>query len=107
MGRRLVCVAACAAVLLAAGCGGSKGQHADAHSRAAERPPGISRTEPADQPAAGKMTFRYEDATTPEAQQGRQLMSDAKVLENVAAHVNDTLNLPHDVGAVGKHRRIW
>ncbi|OBK48684.1 hypothetical protein A5656_29105 [Mycobacterium gordonae] len=103
MCRRLMGVAACAAMLAAAGCGGSKGNHADAHPRAAERPPGTSRTDPASEPTpAGKMIFRYEDATTPEAQAGRQLMSDAKVLESVAAHVNDTLNLPHDVGAVGK-----
>lgn len=48
------------------------------------------------------MTLRYEDAQTPEAQRGRQLMMDAKLLESLAAHVNDTLNLPYDVGAVGK-----
>lgn len=103
MSRRLVVVAACAALVVAAGCGGSKGQHNGANSRAGERPPGSSHSDPAGEPAtSGKMTFRYEDATTPEAQGGRQLMADAKVLESVAAHVGDTLNLPHDVGAVGK-----
>ena len=103
MGRRLVVVAACATLLVTAGCGGSKGQHAGAKSRADERPPGTSQTDPTNEPAAaGKMTFRYEEATTAEAQGGRQLMADAKVLESVAAHVNDTLNLPHEVGAVGK-----
>lgn len=104
MSRRLVGVTACAVVLIAAGCGGSKGQQSEsAHSRAADRPPGTSRTDASTEPApAGKMTFRYEDATTPEAQGGRQLMADAKVLESVAAHVSDTLNLPHDVGAIGK-----
>lgn len=102
MNRRLV-VAACAALLLAAGCGGSKGQHSGATSRPEERPPGTSPSDPTSEPAAaGKMTFRYEDATTSEAQTGRQLMVDAKLLETVAAHVSDTLNLPHDVGAVGK-----
>jgi hypothetical protein len=48
------------------------------------------------------MTFRYDAAETPEAQRGRQMMVDAKLLESVAGHVNDTLKLPHDVGAVGK-----
>ncbi len=48
------------------------------------------------------MTFRYEEAETPDAQAGRKLMADAKVLESVSQHVNDTLNLPHDVAVVGK-----
>ncbi|MCV7004887.1 hypothetical protein BHQ23_22400 [Mycobacterium gordonae] len=101
--KRLVVLAACGALMFSAGCSGSKGQHAGAGTRAAERPPATSRTDPSSEPApAEKMVFRYEEATTPEAQSGRQLMADAKVLENVAAHVNDTLNLPHEVGAVGK-----
>jgi hypothetical protein len=46
--------------------------------------------------------IRYEDAQTPDAQRGRQLMQDAKLLEDLAQHVEDTLVLPSDMGAVGK-----
>ncbi len=48
------------------------------------------------------MVPRYEDADTPEAQQGRQLMMDAKFLEDVSQQVNDLLNLPYDVPVIGK-----
>ncbi|WP_372515546.1 DUF4344 domain-containing metallopeptidase [Mycobacterium intermedium] len=48
------------------------------------------------------MNIRYEDAQTDEAQRGRQLMQDAKLLETVSQQVNDTLNLPYDLTAVGK-----
>ena len=52
--------------------------------------------------ASGRVKIRYEDATTPQAQRGRQLMQDAKVLEDLATHIEDTLNLPSDLGVVGK-----
>jgi hypothetical protein len=48
------------------------------------------------------MKVRYEDAASPAAQHGRQLLEDAKLLEALAAHVEDTLVLPFDVDAVGK-----
>ena len=100
---RLVVVAACTAVLLAAGCSGSKSHHSDDKSPRPERGNETSHAEASNEPAAtGTMTFRYDAAETPEAQRGRQMMVDSKLLESVAGHVNDTLNLPHDVGAVGK-----
>lgn len=103
--RGLVIVAAtCAVLLAAAGCGGSKSHHhSDDRSPAAESTAETSPTHGSAAPATvSKMTIRYEDAETAEAQAGRKLMVDAKLLESVAQHVNDTLNLPHDVGAVGK-----
>lgn len=48
------------------------------------------------------MIPHYEDAQTEQTQHGRQLMMAAKLLENVAQQVNNTLNLPVEVGAVGK-----
>lgn len=95
-------VAACATLLLAAGCGGSNG-YQSTNKSTSKVPTQTSQPDPSSAPvAAGKMTFRYEEAETPDAQSGHKLMVDAKLLEAVAQHVNDTLNLPHDVGAVGK-----
>ncbi|WP_442932167.1 DUF4344 domain-containing metallopeptidase [Mycobacterium sp. 050134] len=53
-------------------------------------------------PTAGTVKIRYEDAQTPEAQRGRQILEDAKVLEGLAQHIEDTLVLPLDMGVVGK-----
>ncbi|MDT5218192.1 MAG: hypothetical protein QOF15_297 [Mycobacterium sp.] len=103
MSRLVVVAATCTAVLIAAGCSGSKSHHSDDKSPRPERGTETSHAEASNEPAAkGTMTFRYDAAETPEAQRGRQMMLDAKILESVAGHVNDTLNLPHDVGAVGK-----
>jgi hypothetical protein len=103
MSRLVVVAATCTTVLLAAGCSGSKSHHSDDKSPRPERGNETSHAEASNEPAAtGTMTFRYDAAETPEAQRGRQMMVDAKLLESVAGHVNDTLNLPHDVGAVGK-----
>ena len=43
------------------------------------------------------MVYHYDDAETPEAQHGRQLMMDDELLEGLTHYVNDTLNLPSDV----------
>jgi Putative metallopeptidase len=52
--------------------------------------------------ASGRVVIRYEDAQTPEAQRGRQIMQDAKVLEQLSQHIEDSLVLPSDMGVVGK-----
>lgn len=102
MRRPVIVVAACAA-LLVAGCSEAKNHHPSGSSRPSPEAAATSQPgNPTEPPVVAKMTLRYEEATTPEAQRGRQLMVDAKVLESVAGHVNDTLNLPHDVGAVAK-----
>lgn len=66
-----------AAAVLGAGCGG---------------------VEP--EPVAGEMTVTYRDATSAEAIRGRALMKDARLLEDVAHDVNDSLKLPEDVALV-------
>jgi Putative metallopeptidase len=53
-------------------------------------------------PASGRVEIRYEDAHTPEAQRGRELMQNARLLEDLAQHVEDSLVLPSDMGAVAK-----
>lgn len=97
--------AACAALLFTVGCGGSKSQQAESNPPAAqtstESPKPKQPGEPTP-PGAGTVKIRYEDATTPQAQRGRQLMQDAKVLEDLARHIQDTLVLPSDLGVVGK-----
>jgi hypothetical protein len=103
MGRPVTVAGICAALLVTAACSGSNRQHADGTSASKAPPPQTSKPTASPEPASpGKMTPRYEDGQTAEAQRGRQLMADAKVLEAVAQQVNDTLNLPYDVGAVGK-----
>ena len=103
MRRPVILVAACA-VLLATGCGGSKDSHHSSDKSPAPESAEASRfTSATNEPAVvAKMAFRYEEAETPEAQAGRKLMEDAKVLESVSQHVNDTLNLPYDLAVVGK-----
>lgn len=88
------------ALLVTAGCGGGPGHSADAKPQAVAPSSGTSRSAPT--PASGHVTIRYEDAQTPEAQHGRQIMQDARVLEDLAQHIEDTLALPSDMGVVGK-----
>ncbi|WP_236983707.1 DUF4344 domain-containing metallopeptidase [Mycobacterium kiyosense] len=111
MRRPVVVVAIGISLLAAVGCGGSKSHQSDQTS-VPNRPATTSQSPRSGEPvpaatgATGAtratMTFRYEEAETPDAQAGRKLMADAKVLESVSQHVNDTLNLPHDVAVVGK-----
>jgi hypothetical protein len=51
---------------------------------------------------SGQMTVSYGDATTPEAVRGRTLMRNEKLLEGLAADVNDSLKLPRDVELAGE-----
>jgi hypothetical protein len=84
-----------------AGCQGSGNQQADTKPPAAH--PSEENSHTASPPAgSGRVKVRYEEAHTPEAQRGRQIMQDAKLLEDLAQHVEDTLLLPGDMGIVGK-----
>jgi hypothetical protein len=65
-------------------------------------PPDAPATSPveADADAAstgGRMTAVYEDATSPQAQHGKQLLQQHRSLEDYAAETNDLLKLPVDV----------
>ncbi|OBF21078.1 hypothetical protein GAN17_12505 [Mycobacterium kubicae] len=99
----IAALASLAVLVITGGCSSSHGQQASSKSPSAGSTTQSPKSAPATQAAAaGKMTTRYEDADTPESQRGRQIMIDNKVLETVAQQVNDTLNLPYDLGAVGK-----
>lgn len=89
--------AACAALLTVAGCGSHQVGAKEAGGPSAEA---SQVAKPAT--ASGKVKIRYEDAETPEARHGRQIMQDAKVLEDLAQHIEDSLVLPSDLGVVGK-----
>jgi len=69
--------------LLAAGCSSSK-------------PEGVK----PDQESA-QMVVTYQDATTPAAIQGRALMQNARVLEDLADYINGYLKLPFGIELVG------
>lgn len=60
---------------------------------------GCSGPEP--EPAYGQMVVTYEDATTPAASQGRSLMQNARVLDDMADYLNEYLKLPYPIELVG------
>lgn len=51
---------------------------------------------------SGKMIATYEDATSPDAITGRDLMREGHLLEDLAGAINDSLKLPRDVQLIGK-----
>jgi hypothetical protein len=50
----------------------------------------------------GKMTATYEDATSPDAVTGRDLLRNAHLLEDLADGVNSSMKLPYDIPLIGK-----
>jgi hypothetical protein len=55
---------------------------------------------PAD--GGGQMIVTYEDATSPEAQHGKKIMSEAQFLEEMADETSAMLDLPHDIPLFGR-----
>lgn len=51
---------------------------------------------------AGDMIVLHEDATTPEAINGRKIYQDGQILEDMAAGANEMLNLPFDIPLIGR-----
>lgn len=49
----------------------------------------------------GIMTARYDEATSPEAITGRDLMQQNDLLENMADSINESLKLPRDIPLIG------
>jgi hypothetical protein len=48
------------------------------------------------------MIVTYNDATTPEAIRGRDLMQKTHLLEGLAKDINDSLKLPYDIPLIGE-----
>lgn len=101
MRTRILPVLAVGLVVAACGGGGGTAEKAESSgsSSASETPKkakGPEDTASAD--AGGKMTVTYDDATTPEAQNGKKkLLQDNKVLEDLADDINSSLKLPIDI----------
>jgi len=90
--------------LMVVGCSGAT---KDAEAEKADNPVTSAATESpvsakgpgeaGDEGAGGTMTVVYDDATSPEAINGKKLMQGDQVLEELAADINQTLKLPYDI----------
>lgn len=91
------------AAVLAAGCGGRDTGAAPSPTSAATTSPAAPK--PAKPTAAddqtGRMVVTYEDATTPEATKGRELMERSHFLDDLAASVTASFRPPFDIPVVG------
>lgn len=86
--------------LLVVGCGSS--QQPSPPSTGAETSAEAAALESDQDPDdAGEMFFAYEEATSPEAVNGKKIMQDAGLLEFLAADANEGLKLPYDIPLVG------
>ncbi|MCX2934535.1 DUF4344 domain-containing metallopeptidase [Mycobacterium sp. CVI_P3] len=82
------------------GCGGSSTEEkADSagDSTASETPKAKGPGETQTPEAGGEMIVTYDDATSPEAINGKKLLEDNQVLEDLAADINRSLKLPTDI----------
>jgi hypothetical protein len=96
--------------MLAVGCGSNSGTQAasttssaksTAKSTATSAANSRARAEAADEANSGQMTVVYEDADTPEAIQGKELMQETGLLESLSQEINDWLELPYDIPVIG------
>lgn len=110
--RPLAAVAALSLLLPLAGCGsageGSKsgsGKTAPPVTQTVTVSPSATPEAEADDPTKdwrGQMVVTYEDAGSPEAVRGRDLIRDDHLLEDLADDINSSLKLPVDVPLIGK-----
>jgi hypothetical protein len=63
---------------------------------------GVPDTSIDDKDWPGKITATYQDATSPEAITGRDLLRNAHLLEDLADGMTDLLKLPYDIPLIGK-----
>lgn len=97
--RHLGRVAAFAVSLLIAGCGSSN--VAEAPSPESEAATSATAAGDAEFEDAGQMIVTYEEATSPEAINGKKIYEDNQVLEGLAEGANELLKLPFDIPLVG------
>ena len=112
-----VSVAVLSLALAAAGCGHDNAAKPSAESSAAPSTAAAA-PQPSGQPDVnnngvpdasaddkdwpGKMTATYQDATSPEAITGRNLIKNDHLLEDLADGITESLKLPYDVPLIGK-----
>ncbi|MCV7281746.1 hypothetical protein H7J88_19130 [Mycolicibacterium flavescens] len=100
MRRGIVSVGALA--LVVAGCAGPQQQPPASPSPQAQvTEEEVAGIEDADVEDGGTMIVTYEDAQSPEAVRGRELVQDNTLLEDLAAGINESLILPRDVALLG------
>lgn len=87
-----------------AGCGHGDTSSAPASPASAGTPTAAPDTSPSTDAGdwPGKMIATYEDATSPEAVRGRDLIKDDHLLEDLAESINESLKLPYDIPLIGK-----
>ncbi|MGB3485899.1 MAG: DUF4344 domain-containing metallopeptidase [Mycobacterium sp.] len=91
-----------AAALLVSACGGSpQPDEAPTVDSTVEATPEVAAAEVESVPDDGDMVVTYEEATSPEALNGKRIMQDAGVLEDLAQSVNESFNLPYDIPLLG------
>ncbi|MGO4442107.1 DUF4344 domain-containing metallopeptidase [Mycobacterium sp. 2YAF39] len=99
-----------AAALLVAGCGGApkeepKSPESSAAAQSSDEDVdsknGPAPEAPADGDGGGTMIVTYEDASTPEAINGRKIQQENHMLEDLAEDINQSLKLPHDIALKG------
>ncbi|MGE2732476.1 DUF4344 domain-containing metallopeptidase [Mycolicibacterium vaccae] len=96
MGRFIVAGSALALVLV--GCGGAQEQQPPSPSSASAQEQSDAE---ATEEGGGTMIVTYEDAQSPEAVNGRELMQVNTLLEDLAADINDSMILPNDIALLG------
>ncbi|MEH3140680.1 MAG: DUF4344 domain-containing metallopeptidase [Mycobacterium kyogaense] len=96
-------IAVLCAGLIVAGCGSEPPPAPSPQAAKASAAPQNPRTDEGTEGSEGDgtMTVTYDDATTPDAVAGRALLEDNQVLDDLAADINDSLHLPHDIALRG------
>ena len=95
---RGVVVAGLAVALVAAGCAGGA-QEAPSQTSPVAAP--TQSDDVASDDGGGTMIVTYQDAESPEAVNGRALLQDNTLLEDLADDINESLILPSDVELIG------
>nr|WP_308197418.1 DUF4344 domain-containing metallopeptidase [Candidatus Mycolicibacterium alkanivorans] len=86
--------------ILATGCGGTTAPAPSSTTQAESPTSKTPRPATKVDDAGGRMVVTYEDATTPEAKKGRNLMERTHFLDEITQAVTDSFRLPFDVPVV-------
>ncbi|MDG4663820.1 DUF4344 domain-containing metallopeptidase [Mycobacterium sp. 236(2023)] len=112
MRERILPLMAAGLLLVACGSGQQEQQSSESSAAAAadetsEAAPDKGKNDAPEQapedpaPGGGSMIATYQDATSPEALRGKEILEGDHALEDMAADINETLNLPYDIPLLG------